>query len=141
MSGWYVLLERELPGSGSPPESGKALLYFHHQIDELAERLELPALSGFFCPERSEILAYLRDQGVTRDEDGLPDEEWFEAADGLVTVRGLLARLRLDPSGVPQAQKIIADLEVVERALVAAKAHGIRFHLSRKLPTGQRPEA
>ena len=133
--GWYVLLERELPGVEPATESGRALLYYQRHVDELAEQLELPLLSGFFCPERAELLAYLRDQGVTPDDHALPEEDWFDAAAGLATVRGLLDRLREEPGDMPQAAKIIADLAELERVLVPAERHGVSFHLARKLPT------
>jgi hypothetical protein len=133
-AGWHVRLERELAEVERSADSGKALLYFHHQIDDLASGLGLQPLSGFFCPDKEEVVAYLRDQGVNPDDDAIPDPEWFDASDGLATVRGLLARLRDDPTSVPQGEKVISDLEDLERALVPAELHGVRFHLTRKLP-------
>lgn len=133
--GWYVLLEREMPGVAPATDSGKALLYYQRHLDELAVQLDLPRLSAFFCPERSELVAYLREQGVTPGEVDLPSEDWFDAATGLETVRGLLDRLRADPGEMPQVAKIIADLEELERVLAPAAEGGVRFHLSRKLPS------
>jgi hypothetical protein len=132
--GWYVLLERDLPGVEVSTDGGRALLYFHRQIDDLAARLELPALSGFFRPDRAAVLEYLRNQGVEPDPESLPDEDWFDAADGLQTVRGLLAHLRDDPAAAPSADKVIADLEELERVLTPADAAGVPFRLTRKLP-------
>jgi len=137
MSGWYVLPDRDLAGIRPGADSGRALLYFHRQIDELAAQLELPALSDFFCPDRAELFAYLREQGVAPDEEALPEEEWFDAKDGLLTVRGLLARLREDSSGIPSPATVISDLEEIERGLDLAEAEGVRFHLARKLPLGR----
>lgn len=131
--GWRVVLQQEAAvieaGSG-----GKALLYYHRQIDELAERLELVAPSRFFSRSPADIAEYLRSQGFERSPDDLPDEEWFDPADGLCSIRGLLAELRATPAAAPEPERIIADLEEIERALMRAEEQGIRFHLGRELP-------
>ena len=36
-AGWTVVLESEVPGADCPEGAGKSLLYFHRQIDDLAE--------------------------------------------------------------------------------------------------------
>jgi hypothetical protein len=132
--GWHVLLESDLPGVAVSTDAGKALLYYHHQIDDLAAEIGVASLSGFFRPDRAAVAAFLRSQGVEPDDDALPDDEWFEADAGLATVRGLLERLRDDPAAVPQGEKVVADLEEIERILVPAEINGVRFRLTRKLP-------
>jgi hypothetical protein len=132
--GWYVLLERDVPGLDISADGGKSLLYFHRQIDDLSARLQLPPISGFFRPDRAGVLAYLQEQGVEPDPDALPDEDWFEPEDGLDTVRGLLDQLRADPTSAPSGEKLIGELEEIERILGAAEREGVRFRLSRKLP-------
>ena len=133
--GWHVLLESDLPGVHPSPDAGKALLYYHHQIDDLASELGVTPLSAFFRPDRAGVAAFLRSQGVEPDEDALPEEDWFEAYEGLLTVRALLERLRENAAVVPQGEKVVADLEEVERALVPAEVAGVRFRLTRVLPT------
>lgn len=132
--GWHVLLESDLPDVHPSPDAGKALLYYHHQIDDLATDVGVTPLSAFFRPDRAGVAAFLRSQGVEPDEDALPEEDWFEAYDGLVTVRGLLDRLRADSGAVPQGEKVVADLEEIEGALVPADVAGVRFRLTRVLP-------
>ena len=133
-AGWSVVLESDLVGAAVPAGAGKSLLYFHRQIDAVAERLGVSPLSGFFSRDPRAIVDYLRQQGVEPDMDALPDEEWYEPAEGLATVRGLLAHLRIEPDDVPEPVRIIADLEEIERALAAAAESGVRFHLGRELP-------
>ena len=133
--GWHVLLESDLPGVTPSPDAGKALLYYHHQIDDLATDLGVTPLSAFFRPDRAGVAAFLRSQGVEPDEDALPEEDWFEAYEGLLTVRGLLERLRENAAAVPQGEKVVADLEEIERALVPAEIAGVRFRLTRILST------
>lgn len=137
--GWRVVLQQELAGEVNA-ESGKSLLYYHRQIDELAEQLELIALSRFFSRSPADVAEYLRNQGFERNIDELPEEEWFDPADGLHTVRGLLEHLRLTPSAAPQSDKIIADLEEIERALIVAEAGAVPFHLGRELPKLDAPQ-
>ncbi len=133
-SGWRVILEREVPGLSIPSAAGRSLLYYQRQIDELAQRLGFAPFSSFFSRDPSDIAAYLRRQGVEPDMDQLPEEEWFEPGEGLATVGGLLQQLRTDAAGVPEPQKIIADLEQVELTLAIAMENSIRFHLGRELP-------
>ncbi len=141
-SGWRVMLQQELPGEAAIADTGKALLYFHRQIDDLAERLELVPLSRFFSRSPHDIAAYLRTQGVEPNLDDLPEEEWHDPADGLRTARGLLEALRVSPKSVPQPEKIVADLEEIERILIPAEREDIRFHLGRELPVlGEPPIA
>jgi hypothetical protein len=141
-SGWRVVLQQELPGELAAADTGKALLYYQRQIDELAERLELLPLSRFFSRSPHDIAAYLRTQGVEPNLDDLPEEVWHDAADGLRTVRALLTALGQGPGSLPQPEKIVADLRVVERILVVAEREAIRFHLGRELPVlGEPPIA
>lgn len=140
-SGWRVVLQKEVPADQTA-DTGKALLYYQRQIDELAERLELIPLSRFFSRSPDDIAAYLRTQGVEPNLEDLPEEEWYDAADGLRTARGLLEALGAAPRSVPQPEKIVADLQEIERVLVAAERKRIRFHLGRELPVlGEPPIA
>jgi hypothetical protein len=135
-AGWSVVLEAH---AAAEAKGGKALLYYQRQIDELAERLGLEALSHFFSRDPQAIAEYLRSLGREPDMDALPDEEWYEPADGLATVQGLLTHLQSEPNDVPEPGRIIADLEVVAAALTAARDVGSRFHLGRELSNPGEP--
>jgi len=136
-AGWSVVLENQA-AAAVDAKGGKALLYYHRQIDDLAERLGLTPLSDFFSRDPQAIATYMRTLGIEPDLDALADEEWFEAADGLATVRGLLAHLREEPNAVPEPAKVLADLEIVVAALAAAEQAGTRFHLGRELSPPER---
>ncbi len=138
--GWRVVLQQETAGVEVSAEAGRSLLYYHRQIDELAEQLELAALSRFFSRSPADVAEYLRSQGFERNVDELPEEEWFDPADGLRTIRGLLEHLRVTPSAAPQSDKIIADLEEIERTLIVAEAGAVPFHLGRELPKLDAPQ-
>jgi hypothetical protein len=131
--GWHVRLEHDLPDVEIVADGGRALLYHQRQIDELAERLALPPLSGFFSTDPESVGNYLAEQGLDPASFDLPEEEWFDAADGLATVQGLIAALRTDGGEIPQAERVLADLEIVEQNLSVAALHNVRFHLARHL--------
>jgi len=136
--GWHVRLERDLPGVEISSDAGKALLYYQRQIDELAERIELPRLSSYFSADPQGVATYLAEQGLDPDSFDLPEEAWFDAADGLLTFRGLIDAIRTDPAGILQPEKILADLVCVEQTLAIAALHDVRFHLARILTPPER---
>jgi hypothetical protein len=134
--GWHVVLERELPVPAVDPAQGRSLIFFQHELDELARRLELEPLTGFVSAVPDRVAEYLREQGLDPEKFPVPEEEWFEAADGLATVRGLVAHLRATPKSVTDPVRVLRDLDAVERMLVLAEAAEVRFHLASQLPRG-----
>jgi hypothetical protein len=134
--GWHVVLERELPVPAFDPAQGRSLIFFQHELDELARRLELEPLTRFVSAVPDRVAEYLREQGLDPEKFPVPEEEWFEATEGLATVRGLVAHLRTMPKSVTDAGRVLRDLDAVERVLVLAVGEGIRFHLASDLPRG-----
>jgi hypothetical protein len=134
-AGWYVALEREVPGVGGVlPNNGKALLFAQHHLEEIAHRLGLPPLKRFFSADPSRVAAYLQEQGIATDADELAAEEWYDPAEALPTIRRLLEALADPPVGLGQIERVRADLAAMEVALVAADGNGIRFHIATGLP-------
>jgi hypothetical protein len=60
-------------------------------------------------------------QGMKADDPEFANEKWFPPAEGLKTVRGLLAELRKSSKGFKQSSMIIADLEGIEGELEQAE--------------------
>jgi|DewCreStandDraft_4_1066084.scaffolds.fasta_scaffold123532_2 hypothetical protein len=137
-SGWTVVYEIDVGAPRLGSAAGKSLLYYHHQIDELARQLGLVPLSAFFSRDPGDILRYMREMGVEPDPANLPDEEWFEPTEGLATVRGLLVHLQTHTTDLPEPARIVADLQLVEQSLLLAIDHGVRFHLGRQLEIPER---
>jgi hypothetical protein len=134
-AGWYVALEREIPGVGGVlPHSGKALLFAQHHLEEIARKLELAPLKAFFSSDPTAVASYLAESGITADPDELAAEEWYEPADALPTVRRLLESLADPPVGMAQVERVQADLAAMESMLVQADAAGVRFHIATALP-------
>jgi hypothetical protein len=134
-AGWYVALERDLPGvSGVLPHNGKALLFAQHHLEEIARRLGLTPLKSFFSSDPKAVVAYLLDQGIAADADELAAEEWHDATDALPTVRALLDGLANPPVGLGQVDRVRADLAAMEAVLTSAAANAVRFHIATGLP-------
>jgi len=137
----FVTLEKPIRGL-KDDMSGKALAWCQLQIDALARRLGLQSLDDFIsCPP--EDLAELMEDLKTPTGEAieLPEEQWFDAEDGLGTVRGLLAHLRENPAAIAKLDRVdrddpglgdavVEDLESAERLLSAAAKRKVRFHLT-----------
>lgn len=132
--GWGVVVNRDEVALPVHANNGRALLYYQRQVDELAESLGVTPLSRFFSRSPEDIAEFLRRQGVEPDPDDLPDEQWFEPAEGLAVVRALLSALNQSPEVLSAQAGIVADLVAAEESLKFAAAHECLFHLGRKLP-------
>jgi len=137
----FVTLENPIRGL-KDDMSGKALAYCHLQIDVLARKLGLQPLEDFISFEPEALAELMEDmKGPNGEAIELPEEQWFDAADGLRTIGGLLAHLqgnpeelakidRLDPDrGGCLAEGVVRDLLEAEKLLSAAAKRNVRFHL------------
>jgi hypothetical protein len=130
-TGWYVALEREIPGAGGIlPNNGRALLFAQHHLEEIARACGLPSLKEFFSSDPAALAAYLRDQGIDADPDQFPDEQWFDADDLLPTLDAAIERLREPPVGLGQIDKVREGLAAMEDVARRAAAAGVRIHIA-----------
>jgi hypothetical protein len=138
-AGWYIAGEES--GRTDLPHGGKALLFAQYHLENFAGELGVTPLKDFFSSNPEQIAAYLQSQGVTTDQFDLPDEEWYEPADALVTVRALITRLDEDPGPVQTLHKVREDLAAIGQAVEAAQARGERFHIGTSMPdlSGREP--
>jgi hypothetical protein len=124
----YIVPEREVEGLDTFV-NGKALGHSEH-LEQLAERAGVRPLMEFFSQDPEDLAEFLDTEGAEPTADGLPAEQWFPAADGLVTVRGLLSYLSAESTAVPDATAIIGDLQEFESVLGRLAAEGVQWHLS-----------
>jgi hypothetical protein len=61
----------------------------------------------------------------------LPAEQWFSAAEGLKTVRGLAVHVGVKLNDFKQPNPILRDLRSAEALLAAADGAGVRFHFTK----------
>jgi hypothetical protein len=89
-------------------------------------------LLEFCSQDPEEVAAFCADEGIDPPPGGCPSEQWFSAADGLRTVRALLARVgELATAGPAWAvEAIAADLQQYEEVLVRLDHAGVRWHLA-----------
>jgi hypothetical protein len=135
--GWHVALQSPLAGVNPADVDGKALIHRQRDLDELARRISVEPLSHFVSANPEALARYLAQQGLDAADYSVPEEEWFAAADGLKTVRGLLAELRSRPDAVLDSHRILRDLEAIERILQVASQAQVAFHLASAMPTLQ----
>jgi len=134
-AGWYIAREHEIRGQpGVLPNAGRALTFAQHHFDEIARSLGLPPLKEFFSSDPASVAAYLREHGVDKNADELADEEWYDPAEILPTVRAIQERLRNPPVGLGQIEKVRADLAAMVEILSEAANQGIRVHIATGLP-------
>ncbi len=83
-------------------------------LDKLAQKAQLAALSEF----------------VNHDPHGMLAEKppWFDPAASLATVRGLLDCLARSARAVKNSSKVVQDLQALEKDLVQAQQHKVKFH-------------
>jgi hypothetical protein len=126
----YVALEKEVPGFDASSVCGKRLEKAQARLDGIAKENGLTPLGDFISMAPEDVRAFYEDMGGMPERWEPPAEEWFDPADGLRTVRGLLSYLRDNLASVKQARGVCDDLEAAAEVLAAAKEHGVRFHLA-----------
>jgi hypothetical protein len=126
----YVALEKEIPGFDASSVCGKRLEKAQERLDGIAKELGLTPLGDFISVAPEDVLAFFEDQGGVPEGQELAPEDWFDPAEGLRTVRGLLSYVRDNPASIKQARGVCDDLEAAEEVLAAAQRHGVRFHLA-----------
>jgi hypothetical protein len=125
----YVVLERPIEGFDHFV-NGKALARAGELLESLAKQIGTKPLMKFWSADPEELSEIAEDLGVAVKTNAkpLPPEQWFPAADGLVTVQGLRAAARAEK--IDNLEKVIADLDEFERVLNKANEHGVGWHLA-----------
>ncbi len=127
----YIVVEGEDPGFDIFV-NGHALARNEDALERLAERLDVAPLLAFFSADENSM-ALLLDQG---DESPdwplpLPQPQWYDPADGLITVRTLMEFIGLSPAFLDsETQPILAELREYERVLHKTAQRGLRWHVA-----------
>ena len=61
----------------------------------------------------------------------LPAEQWYDASEGLKTVRALAEQVSAKLNDYKQPNPILRDLKAAEAILAAAQAAGVKFHFTK----------
>jgi hypothetical protein len=128
MPSYYIVLERTIPNFDGYV-NGNMLSKESDTLERLAKKSGVTPLLSFFSVDPEEVTSLVGDEGETieRLSGKAPKEQWFDAEDGLSTVRALVDSLQRMQSTA--GERLVAELREFERVLVAAHEQGIGWHL------------
>jgi len=129
---FVVTLEREIPESAAyaKGKTGKALARESNKLDSVARRKSVEPMSGMLSESQAALRAQLEADGFDPSKMRLPPEQWFEAQQGLKTVRALAEYVGANLNDFKQPNPILRDLKAAEALFTAAAAAAVKFHFS-----------
>ena len=127
----YIVVEGVDPGYDIFV-NGHALARNEDALERLAERLNVrPMLEFFSADENSMALLMEEGSGRTDWSSQLPDPQWFDPAEGLLTVRALLDYLGSAPVALGSETPAVAqELREYERVLRKTAQKQLRWHVA-----------
>jgi len=129
-----VTSEKELPGASAAyakSGTGKALARELERVDFAARKCKVTQPSSLLSENPAALVEEMKAQGFDPAKMRVPPEQWFDAAEGLRTVRGLIAQVTANLNDFKQPNPILRDLKAAEALLAAAAAAGVRFHFTK----------
>jgi hypothetical protein len=128
-----IVLEKELPAVAAYAKSGsgKALARESDRLDSTARRKGVMPPTSLLSESQAVLAAQMREQGFDPSKMRLPPEIWFDAAEGIKTVRAIAEYVTANMNDFKQPNPILRDLKAAEALLVAAAAAGVKFHFSK----------
>ncbi|MGB7549666.1 MAG: hypothetical protein WBM14_18170 [Terracidiphilus sp.] len=127
----YIVVEGEDPGFDIFV-NGHAVARNEDALERLAAALHVSPLLEFFSADENSM-ALLLEQGAG-DPDwarNLPQPQWFEAAEGLVTIRALIDFVTSKPAAFgSETLPVLFELREYERVLEKSQQRGLRWHLA-----------
>jgi hypothetical protein len=127
----YIVVEGEDPGFDIFV-NGQSLARNEDALERLAERLNARPLLEFFSADENSM-ALLLEQGAGNPEWSrhLPQPQWFNPEDGLLTVCALLGFLTANPTALgSETLAVLCELREYERVLRKTAQRGFRWHLA-----------
>lgn len=127
----YIVVEGEDPGFDIYV-NGHALARNEDALESLAERLKVSPLLEFFSADENSM-ALLLEQGAGNPEwaHHLPEPQWFDPSNGLVTVRTLMTFLEQNPAALgSETSPVLSELREYERVLNKTGLRSLRWHLA-----------
>jgi hypothetical protein len=127
----YIVVEGEDPGFDIFV-NGHALARNEDSLERLAERLNVRSLLAFFSADENSM-AQLLEQGAGNlgPAHPMPQPQWFDPFEGLLTVRALIDLLADAPAALgSETQPVLIELREYERVLQKTAQHGLRWHLA-----------
>lgn len=127
----YIVVEGEDPGFDIFVD-GHAMARNEDALERLAARLRVRPLLEFFSVDENSM-AVLLEQGSAEHESRqpMPEPQWFDASDGLLSVSALIGFLAANPVGLgSETQPVLVELRQYQRVLRKAALRGMRWHIA-----------
>lgn len=127
---YYITLEQDIDDIDIMP-SAKALARAMERVDEITDEIGVTRLSDFIADEGEDISEIVEQEGwdLGGFSSSTGGEHWFDAADGLETVRAIAGYVESDPESVKRPKALLEELKEFEKVLEIALSHHVRFRL------------
>ena len=127
----YIVVEGEDPGFDIFV-NGHALARNEDALERLAERLRVSPLLEFFSADENSMALLLEQGAGNPDWAGhLPQPQWFDPANGLVTVCALIDFLMDAPTALgSETIAVVYELREFERVLRKTAQRELRWHVA-----------
>jgi len=127
----YIVVEGEDPGFDIFV-NGQAMARNEDALERLAKRLRVKPLLEFFSADENSM-ALLLEQGIANPDwaSHLPQPQWYNASDGLVTVCALIEALIVDSAALGlETEPVLVELREYERVLRKTAGYGLHWHIA-----------
>jgi len=124
----FITLRREIPDFDAFV-NGKALSEAERKLERIANELSVTPLMDFFSQDAGAAADFIEAEGGDPDDIELPDEAWFDAADGLSTVNALLEHISNNADVVRDSTAVLSDLREFQTVLKRAADENVEWHL------------
>ncbi len=128
----YIVVEGDDPGYDIFV-NGQALARNEDALERLAERLHVTPLLEFFSADENSM-ALLLEQGVASPEwaSHLPQPQWYNAPDGLLTICALIEFLVANPAALGSETQPVFSVELreYERVLRKTAQRNLHWHIA-----------
>lgn len=122
----YIVPETPVPGVDEF-SNGKAIAQVDEiELEELCKSLRVTSLWAFVSQDPEAFAAFFE----ADEANELLDETWFEAEEGLKTVRALHGHLVTHPGALANGEALIDDLQDYEWALSALAEQNVKWHFA-----------
>jgi hypothetical protein len=121
-SALYIVSKEEVPGVDMIID-GKALAASEEELGAICARVGVKSLMDFFSQNPEELADLLGEEVPNA-----PSEEWFDANEGLATVRALLSYLESGRESIAAA--VIEDLRRCDQVLAQLDERKLPWHFA-----------
>jgi hypothetical protein len=120
-----ITLEHEIPDFDATV-TATALAQSVDALVEVADLLNVRPLGDFLGQTEEDMASFMGSEDGELDDD-LDDDTWFDASEGLNTVRSMIDYFAEHPGEADEG--VVADLTAFEKVLARADEHHIRWQL------------